>query len=93
MEPYRSYFPHAGLLLPVTEAVTQRVLSLPTGTAVGAPDVEGVCQVIRFAVAHRDEIKDRLGRRARGADGAARRPLSGIESLRRANRGGDEERP
>ena len=37
MEPYRSYFPHAGLLLPETERLTQRVMSLPTGTAVGPP--------------------------------------------------------
>ena len=34
MEPYRSYFPHAGLLLPNTERVASGVLCLPTGTAV-----------------------------------------------------------
>ena len=36
MEPYRSYFPHAGLLLPETERLTQRVMSLPTGHGGGA---------------------------------------------------------
>ena len=36
MEPYRSYFPHAGLVLPETEKMVKRVLSLPTGTAVSA---------------------------------------------------------
>ena len=39
MEPYRSYFPHAGMLLPETEKLTQRVMSLPTGTAVGPDDI------------------------------------------------------
>src|SRR5206468_2803782 len=35
MEPYRSFFPHAGLLLPETEEVSKRVVILPTGTAIG----------------------------------------------------------
>ena len=35
MEPYRSYFPQARLLLPETEKLVKRVLVLPTGTAVG----------------------------------------------------------
>lgn len=51
MEPYRSLQPHAGLLLPNTEAVAERVLLLPTGTAV-TPQMAGtVCDVIRRAVA------------------------------------------
>jgi dTDP-4-amino-4,6-dideoxygalactose transaminase len=50
MEPYRSYFPHAGLLLPETERLTRRVLSLPTGTAVQTPDIETICQIIQVAV-------------------------------------------
>lgn len=49
MEPYRSYYPHAGLLLPETEKLTQRVMSLPTGTAVNVDDVEVICSVIRLA--------------------------------------------
>lgn len=38
MEPYRSLFPHAGLLLPNTSLVAERVIVLPTGTAVQAED-------------------------------------------------------
>ena len=38
MEPYRSYFPHAGLLLSNTEELSQRVMSLPTGTGVTPQD-------------------------------------------------------
>ncbi|MBN1920163.1 MAG: DegT/DnrJ/EryC1/StrS family aminotransferase [Anaerolineae bacterium] len=60
MEPYRSYFPHAGLLLPETERLTQRVMSLPTGTAVGPAEVAGVCALIRLAVENSHELKLRL---------------------------------
>jgi dTDP-4-amino-4,6-dideoxygalactose transaminase len=60
MEPYRSYFPHAGLLLPETERLTQRVLSLPTGTAVGSGEIMKICEIIRLAVHHGTELHDRL---------------------------------
>jgi dTDP-4-amino-4,6-dideoxygalactose transaminase len=56
MEPYRSLFPHAGLLLPHTEALSRRVLSLPTGTAVGPAEVHGVCDIIRCAVLNGREL-------------------------------------
>lgn len=56
MEPYRSYFPHAGLLLPHTEILASRVLSLPTGTAVSQQDITDICQIIRFAVEHSHEL-------------------------------------
>ncbi|MDH6107633.1 DegT/DnrJ/EryC1/StrS family aminotransferase [Anabaenopsis tanganyikae CS-531] len=46
MEPYRSYFPHAGLLLPETEKLGQRVLVLPTGTAISEEDIGKICQII-----------------------------------------------
>lgn len=50
MEPYRSYFPHAGLLLPETERLTQQVMSLPTGTAVGEQAVACVCSIIQLYI-------------------------------------------
>ena len=50
MEPYRSYFPHAGMLLPVTEALAQRVLVLPTGTAMGEAEVDKLCAIIRACI-------------------------------------------
>lgn len=59
MEPYRSYFPHAGLLLPETERLTQRVMTLPTGTAVTAADVTQICELIRFATQHGAAIMQR----------------------------------
>lgn len=65
MEPYRSYFPHAGLLLPETERLTRRVMSLPTGTAVGPEEIAGVCEIVRLAVEHSDEARRRLADRSR----------------------------
>lgn len=56
MEPYRSYFPHAWLMLPETEKMTQRVLSLPTGTAVGAEQVSSICQAIRLAICNGETV-------------------------------------
>jgi dTDP-4-amino-4,6-dideoxygalactose transaminase len=60
MEPYRSYFPHAGLLLPHTERLTQLVLCLPSGTAVDEDDIGMICSIIRTALAHPQEIKEKL---------------------------------
>jgi len=63
MEPYRSYFPHAGLLLPETERLAKRVLSLPTGTAVGPAEISKICQIIRLVVAYGSEVRQRLSLR------------------------------
>jgi dTDP-4-amino-4,6-dideoxygalactose transaminase len=60
MEPYRSYFPHAGLLLPETERLAKQVLSLPTGTAIGPAEIGKICQIIRLVVAHSPEVRQRL---------------------------------
>jgi len=60
MEPYRSYFPHAGLLLPETEKLTQRVMSLPTGTAIAPEDIRKIGQIICFVVENSEEITARL---------------------------------
>lgn len=50
MEPYRSLFPHAGLLLPHTEAVADRVIVLPTGQTMDAASIDVVGQVVRAAM-------------------------------------------
>jgi dTDP-4-amino-4,6-dideoxygalactose transaminase len=60
MEPYRSSFPHARLLLPETERLVNRVIALPTGTAVGPKEIAKICHIIRLAVEHGDEIEARL---------------------------------
>jgi len=61
MEPYRSYFPHARLLLPHTERLADRVMSLPTGTSVSSEDVVSICEIIRLAVANGIELAKALG--------------------------------
>lgn len=65
MEPYRSKFPAAGLLLPETERLAKQVLALPTGTAVGPDEIHLISQIIRLAFAHSQEITDRLERTGR----------------------------
>ena len=64
MEPYRSHFPNAGLLLPHTEVLTGRVLSLPTGTSISPEAVTLTCHIIRLVALHRHEIARRLNDRA-----------------------------
>jgi dTDP-4-amino-4,6-dideoxygalactose transaminase len=56
IEPYKSYYPNAGLALPVTENISERVLSLPTGTAVKPKDIFKVCDIIRFILDNSDNI-------------------------------------
>ena len=60
MEPYRSYFPHAQLLLKETEDVAKRVLILPTGTSIEPPQIEAVCSIIRIAIKRAATVKARL---------------------------------
>jgi dTDP-4-amino-4,6-dideoxygalactose transaminase len=47
MMPYRELFPHAGLLLPNTKKVADRVVVLPTGTTLGVEEVELICGILR----------------------------------------------
>ncbi len=56
MEPYRSYFPHTRFLLPQTERLSQRVMLLPSGTAVNEDAIGKICDVIRTAQEHRTFI-------------------------------------
>ena len=46
MQPYRAYYPNAGLVLPNTISVAARVVVLPTGSAIGATEIDGICAVI-----------------------------------------------
>jgi dTDP-4-amino-4,6-dideoxygalactose transaminase len=64
MQPYGSYFPHAGLLLPETEKLGARIIVLPTGTAIGPAEIHTICRIIRTAVAQRDAVREALATRA-----------------------------
>ncbi|PYS70515.1 MAG: dTDP-4-dehydro-6-deoxyglucose aminotransferase [Acidobacteria bacterium] len=63
MEPYSSRFPQAGLVLPETERLSQRVLCLPTGTAIGPDAVSLICEIIRTVVSQGTEARERILRR------------------------------
>ncbi len=65
MEPYRSYFPNARLVLPETEKLTQKVLQLPTGTSITAADIKIICDIIRFTFEHSQEIQTLILKRAK----------------------------
>ena len=56
LAPYRELFPHAGLMLPNTETVADRVIVLPTGTAI-RPDMctQIANLIIRICKTHDDE--------------------------------------
>jgi dTDP-4-amino-4,6-dideoxygalactose transaminase len=60
MEPYRSYYPNAGLLLPETEALCERVLVLPGGAAVEESEILGIRDVLRVALENPREVTQRL---------------------------------
>ena len=62
MEPYRSYFPHAGLLLPETEKLTERIIILPTGTGVSSEEITKICDIIRLVVENGKQVRQLLSR-------------------------------
>lgn len=60
MEPYSSYSPHAWLELPVTEKLANRVLLLPTGTAIGAEEIQRLCEIVKFSLSKACELNSLL---------------------------------
>ena len=64
MEPYRSYYPHANLLLPETERLSQSLMSLPTGTAVSTQDIHKICHLIRLMVENGALVRKQLNQQA-----------------------------
>jgi len=58
MEPYKSRLPL--LSLPATERVCERVLSLPTGTAVSPVDISAICGIIRIVLKNGREVSAKL---------------------------------
>ncbi len=54
MKPYSDLFPHAGLLLPQTIDVAEKVMVLPTGNAMDNKSVKLVSKVIKSLVKNRN---------------------------------------
>ena len=63
MEPYRTNFPDAGSLLPETEKLVERVLVLPTGTAVCTHEITKLCGIIKAVVSEGALIRSKLEQR------------------------------
>lgn len=59
MEPYRSYYPNAGLLLPVTERLTEVLFCLPNSTETQHHHVAAVCDLLAFIMQNGAEIARR----------------------------------
>lgn len=76
MEPYRSLFPYARFLVPVTERVASRVVCLPTGPGLVSDDISEICQVIRLAVSEGPALVRRLRARRRTQAVYIDKPLS-----------------
>jgi dTDP-4-amino-4,6-dideoxygalactose transaminase len=47
MQPYRDIFPHAGLMLPNTQKIADRVVVLPAGPSIAHDDIATICDAIR----------------------------------------------
>jgi dTDP-4-amino-4,6-dideoxygalactose transaminase len=62
MEPYRTLYPASGLALPETERLSERILALPTGTAVTQEDVETVAAIVCSALANEAVVREAITR-------------------------------
>jgi len=69
MEPYLSCFPHAGLLLPETERLAERVLSLPTGTDIDEKEIIRVCRLLRLVIENGSEVRRQMEMAQKGKSG------------------------
>ena len=57
MAPYAAAHPGPGARLPATTALAERVLQLPTGTAMTPADVDTVCRLVRLAYEHAGAVR------------------------------------
>lgn len=60
MEPYSSYQPTAGLVLPETERVAARVMVLPTGQTLETADAQRIAGIIETACAAPEAVSARI---------------------------------
>lgn len=63
MEPYRTLYPRAAARLPHTDAVTARLLILPTGTGVSPQDIDRLCDLLALMVQQGPRLRERLAAR------------------------------
>lgn len=58
--PYKTQFPQYVDALPVTDALCEKVMQVPSGQRVTDEDIAVICGLIRFIHAHARELKKRL---------------------------------
>jgi dTDP-4-amino-4,6-dideoxygalactose transaminase len=60
MEPYRSDQPMAGLVLPVTDELSQTVMTLPTGQSIDADAISRIGAIVQMALANAESVREKL---------------------------------
>jgi dTDP-4-amino-4,6-dideoxygalactose transaminase len=60
MEPYRTRYPNAGLLLPETERLVSQVLIMPTGPNVEQEQISSIGGILRTVLGNVAEVRSRL---------------------------------
>jgi dTDP-4-amino-4,6-dideoxygalactose transaminase len=60
MEPYRSEQPTASTHLPNTQWLAERIICLPTGSAVTSNDVASICALVSFVIKNAAAVRERL---------------------------------
>jgi dTDP-4-amino-4,6-dideoxygalactose transaminase len=63
MEPYKARYSKAAKNFPVTDALVQKTLVLPTGDQVGKDSISEICGILSFLCEHSAEIRQRLASR------------------------------
>lgn len=62
MQPYRTLYPDAGRHLPATRLVADRVIVLPTGTAMAEDDIRALTRLLAFVAARGAELQPHFAR-------------------------------
>jgi len=60
MEPYRTEQPTASAHLPNTQWLVERIICLPTGSAVTSNDVASICALVSFVIENAAAVQERL---------------------------------
>jgi dTDP-4-amino-4,6-dideoxygalactose transaminase len=60
MLPYRAYYPHAGMLLPNTTKVAERILVLPTGVHMDQIKIDVIISILEIISRNPEAVRRQL---------------------------------
>lgn len=60
MLPYRAYYPHAGMLLPHTTNVAERIIALPTGTHMDEDKIGIIISILDLVRRNPEAVRNKL---------------------------------